>query len=135
MMAIELSQEQRAVVDAPFERCVAVVGAHGTGKTRALLERAARAREQLAPASPLTFASPREIDRFAFALLAERGAAVCEVDDVDAEALFLAACEPLLALEWEELPPSSIPRCRACARRSGSWRARFACFAACARRW
>ncbi len=109
MMAIELSQEQRAVVDAPFERCVAVVGAHGTGKTRALLERAARAREQLAPASPLTFASPREIDRFAFALLAERGAAVCEVDDVDAEALFLAACEPLLALEWEEFAAELDP--------------------------
>jgi superfamily I DNA/RNA helicase len=102
VIAIELTAQQRAAVELPFDGCCAILGAAGTGKTTALYERAARARVHVAQSDPATFASPDAIDAFAFALLRERGLDVRRVDDVEAEALFATACKPLFALDWEE---------------------------------
>lgn len=102
MIAIELTPEQRAAVEMPFDRCVAVYGGPGTGKTTALFERVARARELQPERDSAIFAAPHEVDDFAFALLAERGIDARRVDDVEAESFFSSACAPLFALEWEE---------------------------------
>ncbi|MBV8490975.1 MAG: ATP-dependent helicase [Candidatus Eremiobacteraeota bacterium] len=109
MIAIELTAEQRAAVDVPFDRCCAIVGAAGTGKTTALFERVARARIEFPNGDPAILAQPRDVDDMAFELLHECGAGVRRVDDAEAQLLFEKACAPLFSLEWEEFSSELDP--------------------------
>lgn len=102
MIALQLTSAQRRAVEAPYEPCLAILGAAGTGKSTALRERAARARGFYPDAEPLSIDSPRALDEYAGELLAAQGVAVTPTDDVDAELIFAKVCEPLFALQWEE---------------------------------
>ena len=101
MIALQLDEHQRAALEAPFDRCVAILGGSGTGKTTALLERAERARA-LHSGTPLIVTAQRRLQELALEILRDAGMAADLVDDVDAEALFAQGCAPLFALEWEE---------------------------------
>jgi len=109
VISLELTAEQRDAVESTFERCCIVAGAAGTGKTRVLAERAARARSAFPGREALAFSAPSEIERFAFDVLRERGAVLNSIDDVEASVLFTAACAPLLALEWDEFADELDP--------------------------
>lgn len=102
MIALELTREQQAAVDAPYESCVAIVGAPATGKSTALMQRVARARPLHPDAEPLLVDVPRGLDQYAAALLNANGIDVTLVDDVEAALFFTNTCAPLFALEWEE---------------------------------
>ena len=110
MIALELSAEQCAAVEAPFNGCFAIVGSPGTGKTTALQARIARARSLDTGAEPLVVASHGSLARYAVELLDARGRAVTLVDDTDALAMLTTASEPLFAMQWgafaqEQLDP------------------------------
>ncbi|HZZ00215.1 MAG TPA: ATP-dependent helicase [Candidatus Baltobacteraceae bacterium] len=102
VIAIDIDEEQRIAVDAPFDRCVAIVGLPGTGKTFALNARIDRARQEFSQAAPLVFTGERRIDALAFEILDAGGVTVRRIDDVEASLLFEGACEPLFDLAWEE---------------------------------
>jgi superfamily I DNA/RNA helicase len=102
LIVLELTAEQRRAVEASYDECFAILGAPATGKTTALLERVARAREVYPCAEPLVIEADAGLDEYAAALLASRGTDVALVDDVAAELAFTRACVPLFALEWEE---------------------------------
>jgi superfamily I DNA/RNA helicase len=92
----------RKLIEENYDGCLAIVGAPGTGKTAALLARAARARELYPAADPLYVRAPDELDAYAASLLAAEGRGVTLVDDVDAELQFATACASLFAMEWPE---------------------------------
>lgn len=103
MIALELSNDQRRAVDAPFDEATAILGAAGTGKSTALRERVAHARALFPSAEPLVLASQESKDDLAAGVLASLGMPVKLVDDVEAERHFFHVCETLFALEWEEI--------------------------------
>ncbi len=102
MIASAPTAEQQRAIDAPFEGCTAITGAAGTGKSTALGARIARAHALAPDAQPLILASHDRFEAFAAHVLEASGTHVRLVDDVEAEALFAAACAPLFALDWEE---------------------------------
>lgn len=108
MIAIDIDDEQRIAVDTPFDRCLAILGLPGTGKTHALNARIERARRELAPSEPLVFTGERRLDAFAFETLEACGDHVRRIDDVEASLLFERACEPLFQLEWEEFAAEQL---------------------------
>ncbi len=108
MIALELTNEQRDAVDAPFDVCVAVLGPPATGKSTALAQRASRARELFPQADPLVVGADRPLEEFALAVLRESGAEVCLVDDAEAELLFREACIPLFELAWNDFAENQI---------------------------
>jgi superfamily I DNA/RNA helicase len=108
MMAIELDDDQRLAVEAPFDACVAIVGEAGSGKTYALARRIARARELYPKADPLVCDALRQLESVAFDVLAEAGAGAQRIDDPDASLLFARACEPLFTLQWDEFALSQL---------------------------
>lgn len=108
LILAELTAEQRAAVEAPYDQAFAILGRAGTGKSTALACRAARLRSLHPGADPLFFEAPQEIEEFAASLLRTRGETITLVDDVEAELLFAQACAPLFALEWEEFAASQL---------------------------
>jgi superfamily I DNA/RNA helicase len=108
VIALELDDEQRLAVEASFEACVAIVGAAGTGKTTAMLARAARAHVLYAGAQPLSFQADYRFDAYATGVLERTGTHARLIDDVEAEALFADACAPLFALDWEEFVSAQV---------------------------
>ncbi|HEY1868183.1 MAG TPA: UvrD-helicase domain-containing protein [Candidatus Cybelea sp.] len=107
-MLAELSVEQREAVDRPHDECFAILGAPGSGKSTALVERAAALRAIYPNSDPLFFAPDRALDEFAVEILRACDRAVTLVDDVDAELLFAQACAPLFALEWSEFSAEQL---------------------------
>jgi superfamily I DNA/RNA helicase len=104
VIALErLSAQQRRAVDAPFDGCVTICGASGTGKSTALQARAQRARSLHPDVDVPFFPDLHRFDACALGVLALAGSPVRLIDDVEAEATFAAACEPLFALNWEEI--------------------------------
>jgi hypothetical protein len=103
-----LADEQRRAVEAPPDACVTISGAPGTGKSVALAARVERARSLEPQAEPLWFPQTHRFGSFAANVLADAGAPVVLIDDVEAEAVFAAACAPLFALEWEELAAEQL---------------------------
>ncbi len=108
LIGLELTDEQRRAVDAPCDRCFAIAGAAGTGKSTALAARIAAARSLEPHAQPLVIDAPHRLDEYAVALLATDGADVRLVDDVEAEFGFVQSAAPLLALEWEEFAANQL---------------------------
>ncbi len=108
LILLELTAEQRGAVDAPYDECLAILGAAGTGKSTALAQRIARASRLHPDADPLLVGSERSIGEYAVALLRSRGIDIMLIDDVDAELIFEQACAPLFALEWEEFAQSQL---------------------------
>ncbi|MBV8197318.1 MAG: ATP-dependent helicase [Candidatus Eremiobacteraeota bacterium] len=102
MIALDLTEEQRRAVEAPWDRCVAILGPAGSGKSFALRRRAARGRDEFAPAAVLELDAELSLDAFAFSLLSSQRPGLRLVDDTEAELLFARACSPLLSLEWLE---------------------------------
>lgn len=109
MIALDrLTSEQRAAVDAPFDRCVTIAGAAGTGKSTALRARAARF-DELHPGAPgWRLDGEAALHALALQVLAAAGRAVTPIDDVEAEATFAEACAPLFALDWEEIAAQQL---------------------------
>lgn len=108
MIAIDLDDEQRIAADAPFDRCVAIIGLPGTGKTYAYNARVDRARREFAPAEPLVLTADRSLEAFAFDILTTCDRPVRHIDDVEASLLFERACEPLFELDWEEFAAKQL---------------------------
>lgn len=108
MIAIDLDDEQRIAVDAPFDRALAILGPPGTGKTHALNARVARARREFPTIEPLVLSAERSLDAFAFDILNACGVPVRRIDDVEASLLFERACEPLFELDWEEFAAEQL---------------------------
>ncbi len=108
LILLELTAEQRTAVEAPYDQCLAILGAPGTGKSTALRDRITRARETQPDADPLVVGDGRSIDEYAAHLLRSRGIEVTLIDDVDAESIFAEACAPLFALEWDEFSQRQI---------------------------
>jgi superfamily I DNA/RNA helicase len=102
LIALELTDDQRAAIEAPYDGCLAILGAPGTGKSTALAERANRARVLYPEAEPLYVRAHHGLDEFAVALLRAEGREITLVDDVEAELLFARACTPLFDLQWAE---------------------------------
>lgn len=98
----ELTAEQRAAVETPYQGSFAIVGAPGSGKSTALAERIARLRQMHPGVEPLVLGIDRSVEDFAGELLASRGKDTVTIDDVEAELLFADACAPLFSLEWQE---------------------------------
>jgi superfamily I DNA/RNA helicase len=108
LIVAELTAEQRAAVEAPYEESLAILGSIGSGKTTALAERLSRIRTLHPDAEPLRFDYGHGIGDFALTILRSRGAVVTVVDDVEAELLFERACSSLFALEWEEFAAAQL---------------------------
>lgn len=108
MIALELDDLQRAAVDVPFDRCVAILGASGTGTTTTLALRAQRARMLFPDAAPLLAFDSNDLINFAWSWLRDDGYAGTALDDVAAASLFAQAARPFFALEWLELRDGSI---------------------------
>ncbi len=108
MIALELTDDQRAAIEAPYDGCLAILGAPGTGKSTVLAERANRARPLYPQAEPLYFREHDELDEFAVALLRAKGWEITLVDDVEAELLFARACTPLFGLQWAEFADAQL---------------------------
>jgi superfamily I DNA/RNA helicase len=102
LIALELSAEQRAAVEAPCDGCFAILGRAATGKSTALAERIARVRALHREAEPLVLDAPHDLEAYAVALLRSHGVAVTLVDDIEAEIIFAEACSPLFELSWDE---------------------------------
>ncbi len=102
MTDCDLTIEQRAAVEGSFEACIAIIGAPGTGKSRALEARRARAQTLFPQAQPLAGDASAAIGILAWSVLRAANAASRPIDDVDAAQVFEAAAIPLLALEWDE---------------------------------
>ncbi len=90
------------MVEAPFDGCFAILGAPGTGKSTALVERSSRSGSIYPRAEPLQINALHGLDEYAVALLLNKGVEVTLIDDVDAESTFARACAPLFGLQWEE---------------------------------
>lgn len=108
MIALDLTNEQRRAVDAPFEECFAILGPASSGKSTALAERIARARALNPQADPLVLESQESIDAYAAASLGSPGVATKLIDDVEAELLFAQACSSLFAMEWDEFARNQL---------------------------
>ncbi|MGC1381708.1 MAG: 3'-5' exonuclease [Candidatus Baltobacteraceae bacterium] len=108
MIAQQLTDEQRVAVEAPYDGCVAITGAPGTGKSSTLTERLARLRAIAPDAEPLVITSQHEFAAYAVELLRGNGVAATPIDDVEAELLFTQACEPLFGLQWEEFASDQL---------------------------
>ncbi|MBV8066407.1 MAG: ATP-dependent helicase [Candidatus Eremiobacteraeota bacterium] len=108
MIVAELTEEQRAAVEAPYDESLAILGSIGSGKSTALAQRLARIRARHPEADPLRFDSDHGVDEFAVTTLRSRGMAVTVVDDVEAELLFERACSSLFALEWDEFAAAQL---------------------------
>ncbi|HEY5427168.1 MAG TPA: 3'-5' exonuclease [Candidatus Tumulicola sp.] len=108
MIVLDLTAEQRRAVDAPFEGCLTIAGAPGTGKSTALLARIGRVRALAPDANPLIFSTHDEIEAYAARVLEETGMHARLVDDLEAATLFATACAPLFALEWDEFVSARI---------------------------
>jgi superfamily I DNA/RNA helicase len=102
LIALELTEDQRAAIEAPYDGCLAILGAPGTGKSTVLAERANRARTFYPQAEPLYLRAHHALDELAVALLRATGREIALVDDVEAELLFARACTPLFDLQWAE---------------------------------
>jgi superfamily I DNA/RNA helicase len=102
LIALDLTGEQQAAVDAPLDVCFAISGVAGTGKSTALAQRRDRARAMHPAARPLIVASPQDLAQYAVDRLRESGREIVLVDDVEAELIFTQACAPLFELQWEE---------------------------------
>lgn len=108
MIALDLTQEQRAAVEGPLDACFAIVGAAGTGKSTTLAQRGERARALYPDAQPLILSAARALGEYAVELLRANGREIVLVDDVEAELLFTQACEPLFELQWEEFAADQL---------------------------
>jgi superfamily I DNA/RNA helicase len=108
LIALELTDEQRRAVDAPYDGCFAILGAAATGKSTALRDRSARARALAPAAAPLIVRSPRDLDEYAVELLNANGVAASLVDDVDASLTFAKSAAPLFSLQWEEFAQQQL---------------------------
>jgi superfamily I DNA/RNA helicase len=108
MNAFELTAEQRAAVEAPFDTCFAIRGAPGTGKTTALMERLALARQRDPSVDPLVVTTREGFAPLAMWILELAGVEARLVDDAEAESVFAEACAPLFAVEWDEFARSAI---------------------------
>lgn len=108
LILLELTAEQRGAVDAPYDECLAILGAPGTGKSTALHERIARLRQFHPDVEPLLLNPGRNLEEYATALLASHGEGPVLVDDVEAELVFAEACSPLFALQWEEFAQNQL---------------------------
>jgi superfamily I DNA/RNA helicase len=106
--ALDLTAAQQRAVDAPFDGCIAILGAAGTGKTTALRARAARAKAIAPDAEPLFFSADRWFDEYALHVLRQSDTPARLIDDVDAEMRFATACAPLFALDWEEFVSEEV---------------------------
>jgi ABC-type lipoprotein export system ATPase subunit len=69
LILLQLTEDQRAAVEAPFDECVAIVGAAGTGKSTALAERIARASRLDPGAEPLVFTAESQLEALAAEIL------------------------------------------------------------------
>jgi superfamily I DNA/RNA helicase len=107
-MTMELSAEQRAAVEAPLERSLAIAGGPATGKTTALLARIQRLRAERPGAHFVHAAHPRRLAAIAFDALRACGRSVRAIDDVDAELLFAESSQSLLSLNWEEIASGAL---------------------------
>ncbi len=101
MIALDLDQGQREAVEAPFDECVAILGAPGGGKSTALAARIERART-LGAAEPLLIDRHCTLSECAVAILASASREVTLIDDVEAELIFARACVPLFEMQWDE---------------------------------
>jgi superfamily I DNA/RNA helicase len=108
LIALELTDEQRAAVEAPYDGCLAILGAAGTGKSTVLAERANRARSLYPQAEPFYLRAHRGLDELSVALLRATGREITLVDDVEAELLFARACTPLFDLQWAEFADAQL---------------------------
>jgi superfamily I DNA/RNA helicase len=108
LIALELSDDQRAAIEAPYDGCLAILGVAGTGKSTALAERANRARVLYPHAQPLYVRAHRRLDEYAVALLRAKGREITLIDDVEAELLFTRACTPLFDLRWAEFAQDQL---------------------------
>ena len=108
MIALDLTQEQRAAVEGPLDACFAIVGAAGTGKSTTLAQRGERARALYPDAQPLILSAARALGEYAVELLRANGREIVLVNDVEAELLFTQACEPLFELQWEEFAADQL---------------------------
>ncbi|MGC1986042.1 MAG: hypothetical protein WA668_11700, partial [Candidatus Cybelea sp.] len=61
MIALDLTQEQRAAVEGPLDASFAIVGAAGTGKSTTLAQRGERARALSPDAQPLILSAARAL--------------------------------------------------------------------------
>lgn len=99
---------------------IIIAGAAGSGKTTALLERAAAAEKPALLTSPNDYALARlraaapaavtvmALEEIALALLRDRRSGVEIIDDVRAAVLFEETALPLLRLEWAEVIAAEI---------------------------
>jgi superfamily I DNA/RNA helicase len=108
LIALELTDEQRRAVEAPYDGCFAIFGAAGTGKSTALHDRAARARARTPQVEPLIVRSPRDLDDYAVRLLNANGVPATLVDDVEASLIFAESAAPLFSLQWEEFAQQQL---------------------------
>lgn len=102
MIALELDCEQREAVEAPFDACLAIMGAPATGKSTALAARAQRAQGR-SGVEPLIVDRQRDLADYAVKILSDAGHDVTLIDDVEAELVFARACVPLFEMQWDEL--------------------------------
>ena len=108
LIAAELSAEQREAIGQHPDDCFAILGAPGSGKSAALVERAAALRALHPESAALFIASDVSLNDVALGILQSCGRDVTLVDDVDAELLFAQACAPLFALEWNEFSADQL---------------------------
>ncbi|MBV8531474.1 MAG: ATP-dependent helicase, partial [Candidatus Eremiobacteraeota bacterium] len=108
LIALELTAAQCDAVGAPYDDCLALVGAAGTGKTTALVARIERARDVNPAAEPLVITPHVALETYAADVLNRHGYCVTLVDDVEAEQTFAEASAPLLALRWEEFAENQL---------------------------
>lgn len=103
MIGIQLDPEQQRALDLPLEAAVFVGGDCGTGKSRILNARIARARTEH-PDARLLIAPTREaLVRAAFDVLATQPRPIVPIDEPAARDLFAAAARPLLELDFARL--------------------------------
>jgi superfamily I DNA/RNA helicase len=102
LIALDLDEGQREAVDAPFDDCLAILGAPASGKSTALAARARRA-QSLAAVEPFGVDARRSVVEYAVEILRDAGREVTLIDDVEAELVFARACIPLFEMQWDEL--------------------------------
>ena len=108
MISSEIDAVQHEAIDAPWEICVAITGAAGTGKSTALAHRIERARRERPESRLLIVSRPDRLVELAREILDAAGESFDLIDDVEAEFLFEGAAERLLALEWDEFTAGQL---------------------------
>jgi superfamily I DNA/RNA helicase len=101
LIALDLDTAQREALAAPFDDCLAILGAPASGKSTALAARVQRARDGGA-AEPFLVDRQHDVTGYAVEILRNEGHAVTLIDDVEAELVFARACVPLFEMQWDE---------------------------------